>query len=67
MPEQTKQERAEELKKMIDDIDEELFMIDMIDRWSESDRVAYTDLTDLKERLQIELNELDGGNENGDN
>lgn len=38
------------------DVNDRLFMIDMVDRWQEEDRKAYDSLTKLKKELENEIN-----------
>lgn len=48
----------EEILKRINEINDSLFMIDMVDRWQESDKISYDKLTKEKIELEKKLEEL---------
>ena len=48
----------EEILKRLKDIEESLFLIDMVDRWQEEDRNAYDRITKEKQELEKKLEEL---------
>lgn len=48
----------EEILKRLKDIEESLFLIDMVDRWQEEDKNAYYRLTKEKQELEKKLEEL---------
>lgn len=49
----------EEILKRIAEINDSLFMIDMVDRWQENDNLAYDRLTKEKLELEEELEKLE--------
>lgn len=49
----------DEILKRIAEINDSLFMIDMVDRWQENDNLAYERLTKEKKELEIELEKLE--------
>lgn len=49
----------EEILNKIADLNDRLFMIDMVDHWQEEDRNAYDRLSKEKKELEIELEKIE--------
>lgn len=49
----------DELLRKITEINDRLFMIDMIDHWQQEDREAYDRLTKEKKELEKELEKIE--------
>jgi len=51
-------ERKEQLEKEIQELEKDLFYIDMIDHWTEEDRKSYNETYEKIKELKKELEEL---------
>ncbi len=49
----------EEILNKIVEINDKLFMIDMVDHWQDEDKLAYNKLTKEKKELEIELEKIE--------
>ena len=49
----------EEIKWEILDINDQLFLIDMVDHWEEQDRKSWEELTERKKKLEKELEKIE--------
>ena len=59
----TMNEKIEQLKREIDELEDTLFCINMIDRWSDSDRRDYSRISKLIEKKKKQLVELEHADE----